>query len=550
MRTLLTGLATIAIVAVFAAGMMAFRNREASTAACTATLRPGDDVTAALFRAAAGATVCLEAGTHRPISTARVRPDVTLIGAGPDQTVIRADGGSAVEIVDVERFTLADLSVRGGDPAAVYIARARDANLRNIRLGPAAFGLHIENGATVTATDTAIAETSDFGVLLRRGGSAIFDRLRVQDLRGIGVGAVDDPGPLTIRDAEVVRAGPTAKGEGIVLNGRQRFALERVVVRGGDPAGIYVARAGELTLRDVQVESANFGLHLDFNANAIAENVTLAGSTGVALLLQRGGTIDARALRILDAAGTGISAINGAGLVTLRDSQISRVAAAGLFAGVAGCEDLPPASLDVPACFYENLDERISTIRVKLERVQIDGTRGPCLVFFPGVHADIRDSTFTHCELTGLFAWGAVADFHRSTFENNAEHALEYRAFPDPRGDVIAPASGTIEDSIFRRTRPLEGEILGALGPGPVLGGGILAQGSRLVLRRNDVSDNRDIGISFVNRSTGEVVENRITGNGNYGLCLLPGTAVSVQNNTMTGNRSDSLTVCGGQPTS
>jgi parallel beta-helix repeat protein len=548
MRALLATIATIAaiaIIVVFAVGVFAFRNRETSSTACAATLRPGDDITDALFRASTGATICLAAGTHRPFSTSRVRPDVTLAGAGPDQTVVRADGGNGVEIVDTERFTLADVSVRGGDPAAFYVARARDTTLRNIRVGPAALGLHIENGAMLTATDVTIAQTSDFAVLLRRGGAATFDRLRVQDIRGIGVGAVDDPGPLAIRDTEIARG--SSKGEGMVLNGRQRFTLDRVTVRGGDPAGIYVARAGELMLRDVQVESANFGIHLDFSANAIAENVTLAGTTGVALLLQRGGTIEGRSIHILDAS-TGVSAINGAGLVTLRDSEISQVDFVGFFAGVAGCEDLPPASLDVPACFYENLGERVSTIRVRLERVHIDDTRGPCLVFFPGVHADLRESKFTRCELTGLFAWGAVADVHGSTFENSAEHAVEYRAFPDPRGDVIAPASGTIEDSIFRGTRPLEGEILGARGPGPVLGGGILAQGSNLVLRRNDVSDNRDIGIAFINRSTGEVTDNRITGNGNVGLCLPPGSAVTVQNNTISGNRSDSPTACGGQP--
>src|SRR5688500_6028876 len=100
MKALLAGLATVAVIAVFATVMVAFRNQEPGASACAATLRAGDDVTAALFRAAAGDTICLEAGTHRPISTSRVRPGITLRGAGPDQTVIRADGGSGIEIVD------------------------------------------------------------------------------------------------------------------------------------------------------------------------------------------------------------------------------------------------------------------------------------------------------------------------------------------------------------------------------------------------------------------------------------------------------------------
>lgn len=547
MKALLTGVLSVAAVALLLA-MLAFRNRETGAAACSTTLPADADVSAAIFRAPSGDTICLQAGTYRPISTARARPDITLVGQGPESTIVQAGDGSGIDIVDVERFTLADLSVRGGAPAAVYVGRARDVTLRNVRLGPAAFGLHADSGATLTATDLTVTGSGDFGLLLRRGATAQFDRLRVVDARGIGIGAVDDPGPLTIRNAEIARDSRAARAEGLVLNGWQRFTLENVSVQGGNPAGIYAARARELTLRSVQVQSANFGLHLDENANALAEDVSLLGSTGVGLLLQRGGTITATALRVLDTAGTGVSAINGAGLVTLRDSEISRVAAAGLFAGVAGCEDLPPASLDVPACFYEDIDARISTIRVSLERVRMEDTQGPCLVFFPGVRADVRDSTFTRCELTGLFAWGAVADVTATTFDDNAEHALEYRAFPDPRAGVIAPASGTIQDSIIRATRPLEGEILGAAGPGPVLGGGVLAQGSRLILLRNEVTANRDIGISFVNRSTGEVVDNRITDNGNYALCLLPGAAVQVRNNTITGNRSDALTACGGSP--
>jgi nitrous oxidase accessory protein NosD len=547
MKALATGVAAIALIAALAGGVFAFRGRGAVPDGCATTVSPGGDVSAALFRAAAGDTVCLAAGVHRPVSTARVRPDVSLIGEGPERTTIQADGGSGIDITDVERFTLAGLSVRGGAPAAVFVTRARDVTLRNIRLGPAAFGLHVE-GATIAASDLAVAGTSDFGILLRRGGAATIDGLRLTEARGIGIGAVDDPGPLTLRDAQLTREGRANRGESIVLNGWQRFTLENVTVRGGNPAGIYAARARELTLRAVHVESANFGLHLDENATATADDLSLLGSTGVGLLLQRGGTLTARALRVLDTAGTGVSAINGAGQLTLRDSEISRVVAAGLFAGVAGCEDLPPASLDVPACFYENVDDRISTIRVSLERVRMEGTRGPCLVFFPGVHATVRDSSFTRCELTGLFAWGATADVSNSTFEDNAEHALEYRAFPDPRGQVIAAAAGTIEDSIIRGTRPLEGEILGAAGPGPVLGGGILAQGADLRLHRNEITANRDIGASFVNRSTGEIVANRITDNGNYGLCLLPGTAVQVRDNTITGNRSDSPTACGGRP--
>jgi parallel beta-helix repeat protein len=114
---------------------------------------------------------------------------------------------------------------------------------------------------------------------------------------------------------------------------------------------------------------------------------------------------------------------------------------------------------------------------------------------------------------------------------------------------VLLAASGTIQDTTIHASRPLKGAILGDAGPGPVLGGGILARGARLVLLHNEVSGNRDIGIAFVNGSSGEVAENRILGNGNPGLCVLPGTTVSVRDTTLTGNRSDDPNACGGLAT-
>ena len=113
----------------------------------------------------------------------------------------------------------------------------------------------------------------------------------------------------------------------------------------------------------------------------------------------------------------------------------------------------------------------------------------------------------------------------------------------------MLPASGTIQDSIVRATRPLEGPILGAAGPGPVLGGGVLAQGAQLNVIRSEVSGNRDIGVSYVNRSGGEVAESRILNNGNIGLCVLTGNTVSVRDTMIAGNRSDNPNACGGLTT-
>jgi nitrous oxidase accessory protein NosD len=548
-RVRLFGVAVVvlAVVGLGSVGAALVLRGAAPEGPCAARLRPGDNLARALEEAPAEGTVCLAAGTYGPLTVRYLQPGVTLRGEGSDRTLILGDRENGLEILGVDRFTLAALTVRGGSPAGIYAAGSKALTLRDVRVESAAIALHLEGGATTAELmDVTLAGSREFGLLVRRGASVTATRLRVPDHRGIGVGATDAPGTVSLRDAEVARIQGQGRGEGLVLIGFERFTLTNVTVRGGNPAGIYAGKARELRLQGVRVEGANFGLHLDDSTVAVAEDVTLAGSTGVGLLLQRGGTIDGRGVRVLDTHGTGVSAINGAGAVRLRDGEIARVAAAGLFAGNAGCADLPPASLAVPDCFLKDLEGQVSGIRVALERVRLADTRGPCLVFFPGVRAEVRESHLTRCELTGLFAWGATVDVRGTVFENNAEHALEYRAYPDPRGAIVAAAEGAIEDSVVRGTRPLEGEILGAAGPGPVLGGGILAQGARLAVRRTEVSGNRDIGIAFVNGSSGEVTDSRIADNGNVGLCVFPGSTVTVRGNTLAGNRSDNPNACGG----
>jgi hypothetical protein len=547
MKVLMVAVALAALVVAGGFAAWGFLDREVVEGECSTTVPPGGDVSRAVFDAAAGATVCLAAGTHQPFVINRARPGLTVRGVSADATVVQARERNAIDLLDSERVTLAGLSVRGGSPAAVYAGRVRGLTLRDVRIESAETALHLDEGVPAIVTNVDTRGSTAFGVLVRRGASLTARTLRVSAAGGIGVAAVDAPGSVILTDGSVAHE-PNARGENLVLNGFERFSLTGVTIRGGQPAGIYVAKARELRMRDVEIQGANFGLHLDENAIANLDDVRIVESTGVGLLLQRGGTVTGTGVRVLDTSGTGVSAINGPGLLTLRDSEISRVAAAGLFAGVAGCADLPPASLEVPACFYDDMENRISTARVVLERVRMEDTTGPCLVFFPGARAEVRGSTFVRCELTGLFAWGARADVSTTTFEDNAEHALEYRAFPDPRAGILREAFGAIEDVIVRGTRPLEGAILGDLGPGPVLGGGILAQAARLEIRRTEVTSNRDIGVSFVNGSSGALDGVRITNNGGAGLCIVAGSTVTVTDTTIAGNRTDSPSACGGRP--
>ncbi len=542
----LAGVLLIAVLGLGGAlGWLRARHSPAS-GPCTMTVPPGGDIGRALLDAPADATVCLTAGTYPGFSVATLRPGVTLAGDGAGQTVIESVRRNTVDLMTSERITLRDLTLRGGNPAGLYASRVRGLRLEKVEVEQSAIGVHLEGGATAELVEVNFRETAEFGLLVRRAASVAADRLTVEEHRGIGVAAVDQPGGLTLRRAAISGALPGTKGEALVLNGNAAFTLIDVTVHGGTPAGIYVANARALTMQRVRIDTAVFGLHLDHNTPATLTDVGILNSTGVGLLVQRGATVNGSGMYVLDAKGTGVSLINGPGPFTLRDSRIERVVAAGLFAGVAGCADLPPASLEIPPCFYDDLPGQISTARVTLERLHMADTQGPCLVFFPGSRAEIRESRFTRCELTGMFAWGATVDIAGATFEDNAEHAIEYRAFPDPRREVIRAAEGTVQDTVIRGTRPLQGAVLGSADAAPVLGGGLLAQGSRMSLLRVTVEANRDIGVAYVNRSTGQVHDSRILDNGNWGLCVFAGSAVEAGGNDLRGNRSDSPAVCGG----
>lgn len=511
---------------------------EATQASCRVTLAPGDDVGAAVAAQPIGGVVCLARGVHRPFVVARsVSAGVTVRGEGAENTTILAQRGDAVAVTDVERFTLAGVTLRGGAPAGLFAARARGLALREVRIQGGSFGLHADDGSSVTLDDVTITAAGDFGLLVRRRSTVTGERVRVLESRAIGVGVVDGAGSLTLRGGEIGRTDLPGPAEALVAVGAGRVLLEDVSVRGGNPTAIYAARVPDVRLRGVRVEGAVFGVHVDDGAVATLEDVVVAGSAGVGLLLQAGASVTGDRLRVLDTAGTGVSAINNAAALTLRDSEIGGTQGAGIFAGIAGCASLPPGSLFVPECFLADPPAFVGTTTVALERVGVRDTSGPGVVLFPGVRGTVRDSTFNRCEFTGLFAWGASVDVTDSAFADNAEHALEYRAYPDPRAEVLLEGGGAVTRTIARATRPL------ASGG---LGGGILAQGVRLAVLESDVSDNADIGVSYQNGASGEVAGSRIAGNGGIGLCIAPGTSVTVRDTVVAGNARDGANACGG----
>lgn len=340
---------------------------------------------------------------------------------------------------------------------------------------------------------------------------------------------------VTIRGAGVGSTFIDASGNDLVLIGNSQMTVSNLSVRGN----VYVARSRGFSLSSVRVERAGVGVHIDDNSDARLSSVTISGSSDVGLLVRSGSTVDGSDVHVLDSAAVGVAAVANAGSLSLRDSEVGRGGSGpGIFAGISGCADLGAGSLDVPSCFYANLGGYVAHTAVTLERVSLHDGPGTGLVLFPGVTAEVRQTEVTGWGLTGMFVWGATAHVSQSNFHDDVEHAIEYRSYPRPDGIIVAKASGVVEDTVVRASRPL---------PDGALGGGMIAQAAEMSLARDTVSDNAGIGVLYENGSSGQVSGSTITNNGHTGLCINRGNAVTVAADTsISGNAGNDPHGCGG----
>jgi len=86
-----------------------------TTTARPCTVRPTDDLQAAINAAPAGSTLALCAGTWNVASTLTIKKNLTLVGGGPGQTIL--DGGNKVRVLFIDKnsiVTVQDLTITRG----------------------------------------------------------------------------------------------------------------------------------------------------------------------------------------------------------------------------------------------------------------------------------------------------------------------------------------------------------------------------------------------------------------------------------------------------
>ena len=200
------------------------------------------------------------------------------------------------------------------------------------------------------------------------------------------------------------------------------------------------------------------------------------------------------------------------------------------------CAPLPGGRLDVPSCYLGNPQAFVSHINVTLNATVVQDSGSTGVVLFPGTSATFTGNHIVNNRLTGVFVWGATISSQGDEFSGNEEHAVELRAYPSPLQPALLPAVGTLASDDVH-----DSVVLAATG---TLGGGVLAQGARVDVINSRVHNNRGIGVSFVNGSTGSAVDNQIYDNRGSAVCISNAGAVSVTGDSMTGNASDAPGVC------
>ena len=370
-------------------------------------------------------------------------------------------------------------------------------------------------------------------------------------INGAGPGSVIcmDPGVFAGSIIFQGKTGVTLRGQGaaattiagggvdaLLVFNSQNLTFQNFKLSNGRPADAYVQNSTNIVFQGVSAEGGGIGLHFDSVSTGTVANSLVYNVDGDGVLLRRGSAVTLDHTVVFDNRGTGVSAVGGAGSVALVGSIISHNGGPGVFAGQVPCAPLPGGRLDVPGCYASNPQAFVSSIQVTMNdsTVQESGSTG--VVLFPGTAATFAGNHFLNNRMTGVFAWGATLSSQGDEWSGNEEHGLELRAYPSPLQPALLTAVGRLSGADVHNS-----VVLGASGK---LGGGVLAQGARLDVLDSHVHENRGIGLSFVNGSTGSVQNTQVFRNGGSAICLYLTGAVQIAGDWLSGNASDLPGAC------
>jgi len=358
-------------------------------------------------------------------------------------------------------------------------------------------------------------------------------------------------GPVNISG----KSGITIRGNGqeeTIIAGGDRDAVlvfnsaditfERFKMYMGRPANAYVWNSRNITFQHVDAGGGNIGIHYDRNSIGRISDSRVYAMRDEGILIRNRSNVTVERNWVIDNGGVGVSTVGETATTTIVRNIISHNRGPGVFAGQTPCAPLPGGVLEIPTCFLDNLQAFVGDSNVILDSniIQESGSTG--IVMFPGTRGTFRNNHIWRNVLTGLFVWGATVSSEGDEYDRNEEHAIEFRAYPDPIKYPQVPsgqrirAVGRINNNDIH-----DSTVLPETG---TLGGGLLAQGANLDVTNSRVYRNRGIGISYVNTSLGRITNNRVYDNRGSGICIWQAGNVITEGNVLTGNVDNRVGVC------
>lgn len=358
-------------------------------------------------------------------------------------------------------------------------------------------------------------------------------------------------GPLTIDS----KAGITLRGAGskisilaggtkdslLVFNSHD-ITIEDFTLFFGHPSNAYIWRSQNILFQRMDVGGGGIGIHYDVNSSGRVGDSFVYAMKGDGILIRRHSSATVERNWVFNNGGVGVSTVGEIASTVISRNIISDNEGPGVFAGQTPCALLPPGFVEVPDCYLENLDSFVGDANIILDSNVIQSSNSTGIVMFPGTRGTFRTNHIWSNHLSGLFVWGANISSDGDEYVANDEHAIEFRAYPDPlKYGQVGPrypvrAVGSIVNNVIRNT-----VVLPETG---TLGGGVLAQGGNVDVRSSRIYANRGIGVSYVNTSLGTVANNEIYDNGGSAVCLFKAGSVSVRDNNIHNNEEDGVGLC------
>ena len=310
----------------------------------------------------------------------------------------------------------------------------------------------------------------------------------------------------------------------------------------GHPSNAYISHSENVVFNRMDVGGGGLGIHYDTNSIGVINDSFVYAMDGDGILIRRGSNANVQRNWVFKNGGVGVSTVGETANTAITRNIISDNEGPGVFAGQTPCALLPPGFVEVPECYLVNLRAFVGSANIILDTNVIQSSNSTGIVMFPGTHGTFRNNHIWRNHLSGLFVWGAQISSDNDEYNANDEHAIEFRAYPDPLkyGQVgrefPVRAVGTINGADIHDTVVLPETR--------TLGGGVLAQGANLDVSNSRIYRNRGIGVSYVNTSLGAISRNEIHDNRGSAICIFKAGKVTANGNSIRDNSVDDVGVC------